>query len=56
MSARTKNIQIVCFIRAVQNRYYKDIQFTVILDKEKQQILTWEALEPESVWDFLPDI
>ena len=29
-----------------------DIQFSVMYDKEKQQILTFQKLEPEDVWHF----
>ena len=31
-----------------------DIQLFVIYDKEKQQIITFEKLEPEFFWAFLP--
>lgn len=30
----------------------KDIRFTVIHDREKYQILTFEKLGPENVWHF----
>lgn len=40
-----------CFVQQ-SPKQPKDIQFNIILDKEKQQIFTIEKLELENFWHF----
>lgn len=48
---RAQGLQTASFIQpAVQDP--KTLSFTIINDKEKQQILTFQKLEPANVWHF----
>lgn len=44
--------QQIAYVCSTTSAKHQNIQHSIIIDKEKQQLLTFERLKPDNVWHF----